>query len=544
MTAAASLAEGREYLRRHAWGDAFACLTAADAETPLQPEDLERLAECAQLLGRYAESDRFLTRLHQESLAAGDARGAARAAFKLGMSLITQGEAAQSGGWLARARRLLEDAGDQCVEQGYLLLPVARQHLLIREAGAAYAAFEAAATIGTSFGDRDLVAFARHGMGRAMLQQGDLAGGTSLLDEAMVAVLAGEVTPLLAGIIYCSVIEACHQIFDLGRAREWTAALTEWCASQPDLVSFRGNCRLHRAELLQLRGDWSEALEQATGAEALGGEAFYRMGEVHRLRGEFPKADQAYREAGERGRTPYPGLALLRLAQGQVDAAVAAIRAAVGESPGTRDRSVLLSASVEIHLAASDLDGARAASQQLSAIAGELAAPYLLALSAHAAAAVLLAEDQPSEAQSELHRAGVLWQQLEAPYEAARVRVLTALASRAMGDEDRTGMELAAASRVFRRLGAGPDLARVETLSVRPAPIARGTLTAREVEVLRLVASGAGNRGIALELGISEKTVARHLSNIFTKLGLTSRGAATAWAYQSGLARIPAQNYP
>ena len=412
------------------------------------------------------------------------------------------------------------------------------------DAATARTAFAQAAAIGARFRDPQLAALARAGEGRCLISLGEPAAGIALLDEAMVAVTAREVSPTAVGDLYCTVIEGCQEVFDVRRAREWTAALSHWCAAQPELVLYRGQCLVHRAELMLSRGAWPDALGEVrraidrlarpTAQPAIGA-AYYVQAELARLRGLFPEAETAYRQADRWGHPPQPGLALLRLAQGRVAAASAAIRRVLAEAEDAVAGARVLAAGTEIVLAAGDVAAARAAAEELARVAAAWDAPLLRAQAAHATGAVLLAEGDARAAVAALRRAWSGWRELEAPYDAARARVLLGLACRALGDEDGAALELDAARAVFEHLGAAPDRAHAEQLArnaPRPAP---GGLTARELEVLALVARGRTNRAVAAELVISEKTVATHVSSILAKLGLPSRSAATAYAYQHRL---------
>ena len=407
---------------------------------------------------------------------------------------------------------------------------------------AAAVAAEAAA-IAERFGHADGFALATHGQGAMLIKAGRVQEGLALLDEAMVAVTARELSPIATGIVYCGVILACQEVYEVRRAREWTAALTRWCEGQPDVLAFTGRCLVHRAEILQLNGDWQYALEEAQRArqrfidtrnQGRIGLALYREAELQRLLGEFEDAENAYREASRYGWEPQPGLAQLRLAQGRVEAAVSTIQRVADESTQPVTRLGLLPAYVEIMLAAGDLEAASGASLELEQLAERYESAMLTGMVAFARGAVLLAEDDTRGALAALRRAADVWHQLEAPYEVARTRELVGLACRALGDDDASTLELEAARAAFGRLRAQPDVERVAAHLAREHRSSHG-LTPRELDVLRLVASGRSNKQIAAELVISEHTVARHMQNIFVKLDVSSRTAAASFAYEHQL---------
>jgi DNA-binding CsgD family transcriptional regulator len=542
MKASSHCRKARQSYAHRAWEQAYQGFTRADHAAPLAGEDLELLAICAYLTGRDADCLKDYERAYQAYVGARADVRAARCAFWLGLTLLFRGETGAATGWIGRARRLVERI--PCAEQGYLLLPKVEQLLAAGDFETAYATAAAAAQVGERFADADLTACARHLQGRSLMHQGRITPGLSLLDETMVAVTAGEVSPIMAGLLYCSVVEACQRFYALTRAREWTAALAQWCENQPDMVAFTGTCLVHRAEILQLGGAWQEAVDEARRAcKRLSqgtdlnapGAAFYQEAEVHRLRGEFAAAENAYRKASERGREPQPGLALLRLRQGRTAAAAAAMRRVVAAAAEPGQRTTLLPAYVEIMLAAGDVAAARSASRELHETARRTDSEVLHAIADQAQGAVELAEGNALAAIGLLRPALQLWQQCEAPYHAARVRVLLALACRDLGDDEGARLELDAARFVFAKLGAAPELARVDQLSRTAPPGHPQGLTARELQVLRLLALGKTNKAIAAGLGLSEKTVHRHVSNIFVKLDVPSRAAATAYAYQHSL---------
>lgn len=545
MVEQSTLARGRAAYDRQAWGEARDALRSAGADEDLDVADLERLAVATYLTGRHDEAIATLERLHHRLLDEGDVTHAVRWAVWLTLLLALRGDHAPASGWLGRARRLLDTTSADLPERGFVLVPAGLQALGTGDAAGARDLFSEVTNVAQRFGDADLTVLGILGQGQALVAQGEAEDGRVMLDEAMVAVTTAEVSPIIAGIAYCALIMACRDLFDLRRAQEWTAILTRWCDGQEDLYPYRGQCLVHRSEIMQLQGAWSAAMEEVDRAcehladppgDPVMGMALYQRAELLRLRGELDRAEQAYRRASEVGHPPHPGLALLRLAQGREADADAAIRREVDAATGDRARRPrLLRARIVISLATGELEDARAAIEELDRFADAFDSVYLRAAAGQARGAWLLASGDAAGACAALRESGRGWTEIDATYELARTRLLMARACRELGDHDTADLELAAARAVFERLGAAPALAEVTELSGGTAAETPGGLTPREVDVLRLVATGATNRQIADRLVISEKTVARHLSNMFTKLGVHSRAAATAWAYEHDL---------
>jgi DNA-binding CsgD family transcriptional regulator len=532
------LERARACYDRGAWDEAFERLRLADQAAPLSCDDLQRLGFAAYLIGGELEFERCFDRLHRAQLEQGHPDQAARTAFWLGLTLLFRGDLAQSNAWIARARRLIEHL--DCVEHGYLLLPGTER--ILREGNAAEARSRAAkaTAMGERFGDADLIAMARHVEGRALIDLRQIGAGLELLDETMLAVVGGELSPMVTGLMYCSVLEVCNKVYALNRAHEWTTAFAHWCEQQSESLAFSSTCLVHRAEVRRLHGEWPAALEDACRAcerEARGsrkppGAALYQRGEIHRLRGEHGEAEKAYRAASEVGFDPQPGLALLRMAQGQVDAACAAMRRALHTTTNQSRRGRLLPSCVEVMLAAGEIDEARGAWRELRELSDALDADALRAAAAEAEGAIALAEGKPDAAVGPLRRAFEAWTHFDVPYDAARARVLIGLACHSLRDEETTRLELAAARAVFDRLCARADLARIDRVSRPSTSREQSKLSPRERQVLRLIAEGGTNKAIAARLSVSERTVDRHVSNILLKLDVPSRAAAIAYAYE------------
>jgi DNA-binding CsgD family transcriptional regulator len=521
----------------HDWSAEYAALSAPDRQAGLPPEDLEHLAVAAFLLGHDDEVTELRERAFHAYLDRGEPERAVRCGFWLGFHLQNRGLLAQAGGWTARLRRLVDDGPDgQCT--GLLSLPDAVRAMWSGDAVAALPIFEHVAQIASRCDDVDAFALSGVGRGSCLQMLGRWREATVVLDEVMLHVTAGQVAPQVTGIAYCSVIALCMQQFDVQRAHEWTEALGTWLAGQTGVVPYRGVCLVHRAEILQLRGAWSRAAAEAERAcvalaasgEGAIGAAHYRVGELARLRGEVAVAERSYERAAAAGYDVQPGLARLRLAQGRRDAAAAGLDRALAESAGSPMRPLMLAARTDVALGCGDLDAARRSLDELCALVGASDSAYLAVLGEQYVGALLLASGDASGALPRLRHARSSWRSLDAPYESALTGALIARACQELGDADAASMEFEAARAAFTELGATADLAVLGGDSA-----AHGTLSAREIEVLRLLATGATNRAIAAELVLSEKTVARHVSNIFGKLTVSTRSAATAYAYEHGL---------
>jgi DNA-binding CsgD family transcriptional regulator len=537
------LALGRQAFEERAWATAYQRLAALDPDA-LAEQDRIALATAAFLSGDREAADRAYQESYRHHVDSGSTLAAARDTFWLGMLHNTTGNPAVGGGWVARGSRLLQDAPPDAVEHGYQAVHEMFRHIFSGEFPAALELSERVAEAGRRCGEANLVALGLSCQGRILIYGGRVREGLALLDEAMVGLTDPDVSPIIAGNAYCAMVEGCQEVADYRRMTEWTTLLTRWCQTQPELVPFTGQCAVHRAQIMRSRGALPEALDElelalaryvAEGGTAAAGLAHYERGEVLRAQGDHAGAEAAFDEADAFGRDPQPGRALLSLAKGRVPTAVAMVRRLLEETADPVHRSAHLPAAVEVFLAAGEVDAARQAAEDLAALAGAFGCEALEAAGAYAVGSVRLHEggaEAASEALPSLRQAWKLWIDLGARYEAAWARVRIGVACRALGDEDTALSELAVAGRTFAEIGAVPAHAEAERLSGRDLP---DGLTAREVEVLRLVASGRSNPQIAEDLFLSQKTVQRHLSNIFGKAGVTSRTAAAAYAYEHGL---------
>lgn len=562
---ASRLGRARELHLESRWAEACEEFAAADRLEPLTAEDLERFAEAAQVLGQGEEAVKILRRAYETRAAAGDLDRAVTTAFWIWQALIMNREYARANGWVAQVRRLVRERFAQegpaqerpqqalpapvypavpMDNNGWLLITDAYALIGLADYEAAVQLLARATEVASHQGQTDLVAFATTVWGRALIKAGRLQDGLSRLDEAMLSVIERETSPRVTSLMYCSAIATCHEAHEVARAREWTLALGTWLDSLPQLGgAYLGNCRIYRSRLMRLCGAWGEAVDEVAVVcddlgggygELVAGHAFYELGEVYRLLGK-PEAEEAYRRAGEYGAPTQPGLALLRLAQDDIETAVVGIRRALTETTGRLERLELLTAGVTVMLAAGDLEAARATVDELDLIAQVYDTSAVQMEVAAARGAVVLAEGDAATALPLLRSAARWWREIEAPHTVATLSVLIALACRSLGDEEAAQLELESARTTFAHLGARPDLHRVERLMHPAQPVGLHGLSAREIEVLRLIAAGKTNHAIATELFLSERTVHRHVSNIFDKLGVHSRTAAVSYGIRHHL---------
>ena len=530
----------RDAAARQEWADAYAAYRKADP-TNLGPEDLEAFADAAWWTSRLEESLDLRRRAFLAYQVAGAHRRAGYCAWFLAYDYLIKNEWPDASGWLKRAQRCLAHDPD-CLESGFLALLESNVAEAEGDSEAALAHARRGLEIGQALKSPDLIAMATQTVGGVLINTGNVREGTGLLDEAMVVVLAGEISPLYTGWIFCSALNQCIRIADLSRAIRWADGAREWCEKQAREMPYQGLCRLYRVEVAALRGAWDAAESDAARAceellayePMLAAGAHYAMGEIRLRRGDLAEAEKSFLRAHELGRDPQPGLALLRLAQGKSAAAAAALRVALAGGDGGLDRARLLAAKVDVALKAGDLGSAESAAEELAAITADANSSVIDAMTALATGTVKLARDDVDGAVYSARRALVLYQDLKLPYETAYARMLLGEASRAAGDEDRARLEFEAARSAFEQLAAKRDARRVTALLSNAPPA--GGLSARETEVLRLVAAGKTNKHIAAELSLSEHTISRHLQNIFTKLGVSTRAAATAFAFEHGLA--------
>jgi DNA-binding CsgD family transcriptional regulator len=533
------LAEAGELFATLRWRRCVEVLTAADGQEPLTGEGLLLLGRALHLVGEDEQATAVFGRAYRRFLAAGDMRAAARSALSSAFVLDTAGERVRYLAWAARAERLIVDHRLGGGEAAWLLSRDAHIALEEQRPDDALAIALDGVRAGLAAGEPDAVVLCRLTIGWVLLLQGRRAEGLGVFNEVMLAVSSDETSPAVVGLCYCVSVAACVMLRDVVRARSWTTTLDRWCAARPDLVAFRGTCLVHRAQMSTLDGDWPGAIDQAVAAQQLlqgdaVGHAAYRLGELYRLMGRDADAEDAYRRANALGVQPEPGLSRLRVAQGRPEVAERTLRRLCGEPRPLEDRAELLAALVEAELALGDVASAGATVEELRGIVAGLASPLLTGLAEQAEGAVHLAAGTPAAALNSLRRAQHLWSDLGLPHAGAQARALAGRCLRDLGDQESADLEFEAARECFERLGAEPDLTRLNELASagRARP---GGLTDREVEVVRLVAAGHTNRAIAGQLFLSEKTVARHLANIYAKLDVPSRAAATAYAYDHGL---------
>ena len=527
------LSRAREAYAERAWRRAYDAFAAAESTGPLEADDYDKFAVSAHLLARMPEYFAIRERAYKSLLERGESLAAAEAALWLGTQKIVQGDVGEGGGWVARAARIVAEDGTDSIPAAFLTVGSAFEAANNGDLELAQQISADAVVAARRHGSEEYAALSLHQRGLFLLAAGRTNEGLACLDEAMLGVAGGECSAMVEGIIYCGVIAGCWSIYEVSRAQQWTAAMSQWADAQPELANFTGECKVRRAELKQFNGRWSEALDDlddvspADPADWAAGRAACVRGDLDRLLGRFDSAEEHFKLATRLGEDPQPGLARLRLARGSVQAAASMIRRSLAEVRMPGQRIELLAAATEIFLAVGETGAAEEAAEELQEIAGINRGPVVVALSQQARAAVLLERGAASEALPLLREALGTWVRNRAPYLEARARVLLGDACRDLADRESADRELDTAREIFESLGAMPDVARLTGRD--------DLLSPRALEVLRLLATGATNRAIAEKLVLSERTVDRHVSNLYAKLGVSSRAAATAYAFERQL---------
>ncbi|HEY3427908.1 MAG TPA: hypothetical protein VGK83_04480, partial [Acidimicrobiia bacterium] len=531
------LVEARAALDRRDWNQAFDLFTQVEATIGLKPADLETLAGVAWFSGRGAESVEVTEKAFHAHVAERNNVRAAYLAFELAKQYGYRGKNSIAGAWLRKGEQLLRDEPEGYAH-GYHELVLGYLAHARGEVDAAMALADRAVAIASGFGDADLRAEALTLLGRIRIATGASAEGFANFEEAAASAVSGELSPFNAGVTYCQIISACRDLTDYQRASEWTAETERWCQSQA-VSGFPGICRIHRAEVAALHGGWEKAeaeLEKATeelkAYEAIPpmADGYYALGEIRRRRGDLAGAETALQQAHDLGHSPYPALALIRLAQGKTKAAAQSINGALAnETWDQLSRSRLLPAQVEILVAAGELTAARNAAEEFSDLVASRESPALKAGVEEAWGRVLLAEGDPAEAMRRLRSAIKSWQQVKAPYEVAADRVLLNSALRAVGDHDGADLELEAARKTFAELGAKQDLAATERL-ISSAAARRGeaeqvrkTFMFTDIENSTSLAGAMGNQPWEQLLGWHDETFrflfARHAGQVVSTTG-------------------------
>jgi DNA-binding NarL/FixJ family response regulator len=533
------LGEAHAAHQRGDWATAYALLAQLRGAHPLGVDDLAALSEAAWWLGLIRETLEVSEECHHRLLEDGQIERAAMVALENSFNWFLRGQPEIGSGWISRARRLL-DGLPTCVGHGFLLWMEASEQAEAGDVDAALASARRMCAMAEELDAPMLTSFGLALEGTLVIRHGDTERGFGLLDEAMLPVLAGRLSPDSAGNLYCQMMSICHELADVPRARRWTEITESWCDGFTSAVMFAGICRVHRTQLLRLQGDWDEAVSAATlAAEELAelnneavGEALYEIGETDRLRGDLAGARSRYDAAREFGRDPEPGASLLLLAEGRPDQAHAAITRRLTEVNDPFVRARLLRGQVDIALVRSDLETIDAAADELTAIADRYRTPGFRAWAESAHGVHLLVTGAVDDALAALRSALSSYQVMGATYDAAVTRLLIARALASSGDAGASQAEADRARAVLDELGAvaPPGYALESKARVLP-----GGLTVREAEILVAIAEGLSNREVAGHLVISEKTVARHLANVYAKLGVSSRTAAAAWAHRNGL---------